>query len=273
MAEQFRHPGIKQVIAIASGKGGVGKSTTAVNLALALVGIGYRVGLLDADIHGPNQPHMLGTMNQQPATDASQKLYPVERYGLQTMSIAYLIDAETPVIWRGPMVGSALQQLFYDTQWQDLDYLIIDLPPGTGDVQLTLAQKIPLAGAVIVTTPQDVALLDVRKAIAMFNKVKVPILGVVENMALHTCSQCGHQEAIFGEQGAKTLAQEFGITLLGSLPLNKIIREHVDQGKPTVVADPDSALTQNYLDMARSVVSNVEEVVKRAKRFPKIVVE
>jgi ATP-binding protein involved in chromosome partitioning len=265
-------PQIKNIIAIASGKGGVGKSTTAVNLALALAAEGLRVGILDADIYGPNQPQMLGAIGR-PENKGNKKLAPVICHGIQSMSIGYLIDADTPMVWRGPMVTMALQQLLNDTAWDNLDYLIIDLPPGTGDIQLTLAQKIPVSGAVIVTTPQDIALLDARKAIAMFRKVNVPILGVVENMSLHVCSQCGHAEHIFGEGGGEQLAKQYAVELLGSLPLDKRIREQADGGKPTVVAEPDGSISKIYCAIARQVVANLSQIQSRGAKFPKIVIE
>ena len=265
--------GVKNIIAIASGKGGVGKSTTAVNLALALAIEGAQVGILDADIYGPNQPQMLGCM-QTPASKSSQSLEPVIAHGLQTMSIGYLIDPNTPMIWRGPMVTGALQQLLNDTQWHHLDYLIIDLPPGTGDVQLTLAQKIPVSGAVMVTTPQDIALLDVRKGIAMFEKVNVPILGVVENMSLHTCSQCGYTEAIFGSGGGEQIAQQFEIDFLGKLPLDIRIREQADSGKPTVIANPESSIALIYREIARKVGATLALRAKDySAKFPTIVIK
>ncbi|MEX2353703.1 MAG: iron-sulfur cluster carrier protein ApbC, partial [Gammaproteobacteria bacterium] len=230
---------VKNTIAIASGKGGVGKSTTAVNLALALQAEGAKVGILDADIYGPSQPRMLGCHKKPESTDG-KKLEPNVSYHLQSMSIGYLIDEETPMIWRGPMVTSALEQMLADTNWQDLDYLIIDLPPGTGDIQLTLCQKIPVSGAIIVTTPQDIALLDARKALKMFQKVEVSVLGIVENMSTHICSNCGHEEHIFGAGGGESMAKQYGVELLGSLPLDIAIREGVDNGKPTVAIAPDS---------------------------------
>lgn len=265
-------PQVKNIIAVASGKGGVGKSTTAVNLALALTLEGAQVGILDADIYGPNQPQMLGA-TELPVTN-NAKLDPVICHGIQSMSIGYLIDPEMPMIWRGPMVTTALQQLLNDTNWDDLDYLIIDLPPGTGDIQLTLAQKIPVSSALIVTTPQDVALLDARKAIAMFQKVHVPVLGVVENMSMHICSQCGHAETIFGEGGGARLAQQYETELLGSLPLDKSIRELADQGKPSVIADPDGAISQIYRAIARRIAAKLSLQTKNyAAKFPDIVVE
>jgi len=230
---------VKNIIAVASGKGGVGKSTTSVNLALALASEGATVGLLDADIYGPSQPRMMGLSGQPESVDG-KSLEPMENYGVQTMSIGFLIDEETPMIWRGPMVTQALEQLLNDTKWRDLDYLLIDLPPGTGDTQLTLAQKVPVSGAIIVTTPQDIALLDARKGLKMFEKVEVPILGIVENMSTHICSQCGHEEHIFGEGGGSAMAAESDIDLLGSLPLEMNIRLQADTGKPTVVSDPNS---------------------------------
>ncbi|OQW90925.1 MAG: Fe-S-binding ATPase, partial [Beggiatoa sp. IS2] len=230
--------GVKNIIAVASGKGGVGKSTTAVNLALALSIEGAKVGILDADIYGPSQPRMLG-INRRPDSKDGNSLEPLENHNLQAMSIGFLIDEETPMIWRGPMVTQALEQLLKDTRWRDLDYLIVDLPPGTGDAQLTLAQKIPVSGAVIVTTPQDIALLDARKGLKMFEKVSVPVLGVVENMSTHICSQCGHEEHIFGAGGGLRMAQESEVDFLGSLPLDIRIREETDSGRPTVIAEPE----------------------------------
>jgi ATP-binding protein involved in chromosome partitioning len=263
---------IKNIIAVASGKGGVGKSTTTVNLALALQAEGARVGILDADIYGPNQPQMLGA-TQKPESEDGKTLQPVIAHGIQSMSIGYLIDVDTPMIWRGPMATGALQQLLNDTQWDNLDYLLIDLPPGTGDIQLTLSQKIPLAGAIIVTTPQDIALLDARKAIAMFQKVNVPVLGIVENMSIHVCSQCGHEEHIFGLAGGEKMAQQYQVDLLGSLPLDIKIREQVDNGRPTVVAEPESKITQTYRAIAGKVALKLEQIKKTAPKFPKIVVE
>jgi len=266
-------PSVKNIIAVGSGKGGVGKSTTAVNLALALQIQGAKVGILDADIYGPNQPQMLGS-NFHLQAENGKPLPPVTLHGLQTMSMAYLIDPVTPMIWRGPMVSSALQQLARDTAWQDLDYLIIDLPPGTGDIQLTLSQKIPVAAALIVTTPQDVALLDARKGFEMFRKVSVPVLGLIENMSMHICSVCGHQEAIFGEGGAARLAEAVGMELLGQLPLAKSIREQADAGKPIVIAAPESDIAQIYHEIARRVAAKLSLQPKNyASKFPKIVVE
>jgi len=240
---------IRNIIAVASGKGGVGKSSTAVNLALALSRDGARVGILDADIYGPSIPRMLGASGQ-PETDG-KRIAPKRAHGLQLMSIGFLIDEETPMIWRGPMVTSALQQLLTETDWDDLDYLVVDLPPGTGDIQLTLAQKVPVAGAVIVTTPQDIALLDARKALQMFRKVEVPVLGVVENMSTHVCSQCGHEEAIFGSGGGSAMADQYEIPLLGQLPLALEIREGLDTGRPIVAVNPDSPLADAYMSFAR----------------------
>lgn len=264
---------IKNVIAIASGKGGVGKSTTAVNLALALSTEGTQVGILDADIYGPSQPRMLG-LSGPPQSPDNKHMKPKDAYGIQTMSIGYLIEEDTPMIWRGPMVTSALQQLCDDTLWDNLDYLIIDLPPGTGDIQLTLCQKIPVSGAVIVTTPQDIALLDARKALKMFEKVNVPVLGVVENMSVHICTECGHKEPIFGEGGGEMMAQKYGTTFLGGLPLNIKIREDVDKGHPTVVADPDGSIADSYREIARRTTALLALRPKDHRgKFPKIVVE
>ncbi|TCO82072.1 ATP-binding protein involved in chromosome partitioning [Plasticicumulans lactativorans] len=265
--------GVKNVIAIASGKGGVGKSTTAVNLALALAADGGRVGVLDADIYGPSQPRMLGA-HQRPESLDGKRIEPVVSLGLQSMSIGYLVDEDTPMIWRGPMVTQALEQLLRDTRWQDLDYLIIDLPPGTGDVQLTLSQKIPVSGAIIVTTPQDIALLDARKALKMFEKVEVPVLGVVENMSIHICSQCGHAEHIFGEGGGTRMAAEYGIPFLGSLPLDIRIRAETDAGRPTVAADPDGRIGRLYREIARRASARLALQAKNySGRFPNIVIK
>lgn len=266
-------PQVKNIIAVASGKGGVGKSTTSANLALALQHTGARVGILDADIYGPNQPHMLGAQAE-PERHEDGKLKPVIAHGLQTMSIGYLIDPETPMVWRGPMVSTALKQLLNDTVWDNLDYLVIDLPPGTGDIQLTLAQKIPVSGAVIVTTPQDIALLDARKAIEMFRKVKVPVLGIVENMSLHRCRACGHEEAIFGTAGGHTLASNYDTTLLGQLPLAKRIREHADSGKPTVIAEPKGTIARHYHHIAQAVIDALDKrPLDYSHKFAPIVIE
>jgi len=265
--------GIKNIIAIASGKGGVGKSTTAVNLALALQAEGAQVGILDADIYGPSQPRMLGC-RMKPDTTDGKSIEPNVSYGIQSMSIGYLIDEETPMIWRGPMVTSALEQLLNDTNWHELDYLVVDLPPGTGDIQLTLCQKIPVSGAIIVTTPQDIALLDARKALKMFEKVEVAVLGVVENMSTHICSNCGHEEHIFGSGGGQQMASQYGVDLLGSLPLDIAIREGVDNGKPTVALQPDSPVTASYREIARRAAAKLSLRAKDySGRFPKIVVE
>lgn len=264
---------IKNVLAVASGKGGVGKSTTAINLALALSEEGASVGVLDADIYGPSQPRMLG-ISGQPESQDGKSLEPMTSHGLQAMSIGFLIDEETPMIWRGPMVTQALEQLLGDTRWQGLDYLVVDLPPGTGDVQLTLAQKIPVSGAIIVTTPQDIALLDARKGLKMFRKVEVPVLGVVENMSLHICSQCGHEEPIFGVGGGESLARESDVELLGQLPLERRIREETDSGKPTVVAEPDSRISQIYRDIARRAAARLAAQAKDySAKFPRIVIQ
>lgn len=246
-------PNVKHIIAVASGKGGVGKSTTAVNLAIAMAKEGANTGILDADIYGPSQPLMLG-VKERPNVKEQKTLQPVIAHGVQSMSIGYLIDETSPMIWRGPMVSMALQQLLNDTHWDNLDYLIIDLPPGTGDIQLTLAQKIPVSGAIIVTTPQDLALMDAKRAYEMFRKVHVPVLGVIENMSIHVCSKCGHQEPIFGEGGGNRLAEKYGIELLGSLPLDIKIREQTDSGNPTVIADPDSPAARRYHEIAKHVM-------------------
>jgi len=242
--------GVRNIIAVASGKGGVGKSTTAANLALALAAEGATVGVLDADIYGPSQPQMLGAEGR-PTTRDGKTMQPLEAHGIKVMSIGFLMDAEQPMVWRGPMVTQALNQLIGDTDWGDLDYLVVDMPPGTGDIQLTLAQRVPVSGAVIVTTPQEISLLDARKGLKMFQKVDVRVLGIVENMATHVCSNCGHEEHVFGEGGGQRLADQFDTPLLGSLPLDARIREEVDGGRPTVIADPDGTIAQRYRDMAR----------------------
>lgn len=266
-------PNVKNIIAIASGKGGVGKSTTAVNLALALQAEGARVGILDADIYGPSQPTMLGAKGK-PESPDGKSIEPKISYHVQCISIGHLIDEETPMIWRGPMATSALQQMLTETRWKDLDYLIVDLPPGTGDIQLTLCQKIPVTGAVIVTTPQDIALLDARKALKMFEKVEVHVIGIVENMSVHICSQCGHAEPIFGQGGGESMARQYDVELLGSLPLDIRIREGTDSGRPTVAMDPDSQAALIYRDIARKVAARI---ARRAKdfshKFPKIVIQ
>ncbi len=249
-------PGVKNVIAVASGKGGVGKSTVAVNLALALAAEGAQAGILDADIYGPSQPRMLGCSDR-PSSPDGKKMYPMRAHGLQAMSIGFLTDETQPMVWRGPMATQALAQLFGETQWEALDYLVVDLPPGTGDIQLSLAQRIPVSGAVIVTTPQDIALLDARKGLEMFRKVSVPVLGVVENMSVHICSNCGHHEAIFGEGGGERLAAETGVVVLGRLPLDIRIREQTDGGNPTVAAEPVSENALIYRDIARRVAARL----------------
>lgn len=265
-------PEVKNIIVIASGKGGVGKSITAVNLACGLAQLGAAVGLLDADIYGPSQPQMLGTY-QRPMTQ-SQQLQPIQRHGIQSMSIGYLVDQQSAMIWRGPMISQALQQLLYDTAWQALDYLIIDLPPGTGDVQLTLAQRVPLAAAIIVTTPQELALLDARRAIQMFKKVNVPILGVIENMSYHACDHCGQQTALFGAGGGQRIAAEYGVKLLGNIPLTTAIREQTDSGNPIVVAAPSSKASKDYLRLSRYVTAQLSlQELAFSSKFPQIVIE
>jgi ATP-binding protein involved in chromosome partitioning len=265
-------PGVKNIVAVASGKGGVGKSTTAVNLALALAAEGAKVGVLDADIYGPSQQMMLGLTGRPQSADG-KTIEPMENYGVQAMSIGVLIDVDTPMVWRGPMVTQALEQLLRDTQWKELDYLVVDLPPGTGDIQLTLSQKVPVTGAVIVTTPQDIALIDARKGLKMFEKVGVPILGIVENMSTHVCSKCGHEEHIFGEGGAERMCKDYGVDLLGQLPLDIAIREQADSGKPTVVADPDGRTAAIYGEIARKVAAKLAALGKDySAAFPKIVI-
>ncbi|MEH6635626.1 MAG: iron-sulfur cluster carrier protein ApbC [Halioglobus sp.] len=265
---------IKHIIAVASGKGGVGKSTTAVNLALALKSLGARVGLLDADIYGPSQQVMLGVADGvRPEQRDGQYLVPVEAHGLKTMSMGYLVTDRTPMVWRGPMAGGALAQMLEQTVWGELDYLVIDMPPGTGDIQLTLSQKASVSGAVIVTTPQDIALLDAQKGIEMFRKVDVPILGIIENMAVHICTACGHQEHIFGEHGGARIAQDYGVPLLASLPLALSIRQQTDAGTPTVLAEPDSAISALYMQAAVAVQAALagqgDDVVRQ---FPEITI-
>ena len=254
-------PKVRNIIAVGSGKGGVGKSTTAVNLALALAAYGARVGVLDADVYGPSVPAMLG-LSGRPDSPDNKSIEPMRAFGVEAMSIGLLVEQDTPMIWRGPMATSALTQLLNDTLWGDLDYLFIDLPPGTGDIQLTLAQKIPVAGAVIVTTPQDIATLDAKKALKMFEKVEVPVLGIVENMAVHTCSNCGHIEHLFGQGGGERMAAQYGVPLLGSLPLDIAIREQGDAGRPVVVSAPDSAVAQAYRQTARTMAA---ELAKRPR--------
>ncbi|HEV2685991.1 MAG TPA: iron-sulfur cluster carrier protein ApbC [Actinomycetota bacterium] len=266
-------PGVKNIVAVASGKGGVGKSTTAVNLALALAAEGASVGVLDADIYGPSQPMMLGLAGRPESRDG-KTLEPMEAYGVQAMSIGFLIDTDTPMVWRGPMVTQALEQLLKDTNWRDVDFLIVDMPPGTGDIQLTLSQKVPVTGAVIVTTPQDIALIDARKGLKMFEKVGIPILGVVENMAIHICTNCGHAEHIFGSGGAEKMSRDYDVEVLGSLPLDIRIREQADSGKPTVVTDPEGPVAAIYRDIARKVAARIaRQAEDRSAVFPKIVIQ
>ena len=264
---------IRNIVAVASGKGGVGKSTVAVNLALAWAVQGARVGILDADIYGPSQPLMLGLAGQRPVSDGKQ-LKPLQAHGVSAMSIGFLIDAEQPMVWRGPMVTQALTQLLSETDWGSLDYLVVDMPPGTGDIQLTLAQRVPVAGAVIVTTPQDIALADARKGLKMFEKVAVPVLGVVENMSVHVCSNCGHSEHIFGAGGGARMAGQYGVKLLGELPLDAHIREEADGGRPSVIAAPESARARYYFEMARRTAGALAVRARdRSSVFPRIVIE
>ncbi len=265
--------GVKNIIAVASGKGGVGKSTLSVNLALALSAEGARAGILDADIYGPSQPRMLG-ISGKPQSKDGKTLEPMNSYHLQAMSIGFLVDEESPMIWRGPMVTQALEQLLKDTQWDDLDYLIIDMPPGTGDIQLTLAQKVPVSGSIIVTTPQDIALLDARKAYKMFEKVEIPVLGVVENMSTYICPQCGHEEHIFGSGGGESMAQQYGLDFLGKVPLERSIRESTDDGRPSVVADPDGESARAYKAIARRAAAMLALRKKDfSAKFPNIVIQ
>ena len=266
-------PGVKNIIAVASGKGGVGKSATAVNLALGLAAEGASVGILDADIYGPSQPQMLGITGRPDSPDG-KTIEPMRAHGIQAMSIGLLIDAETPMVWRGPMVTQALQQLLTDTRWEEVDYLIVDMPPGTGDIQLTLAQKVPVTGAVIVTTPQDIALLDARKGLKMFQKVGIPIIGIIENMSTHICSNCGHEEHIFGTGGAEKMCRDYDVELLGALPLDIKIREHTDSGNPTVVAEPDGRISEIYRSIARRLAMKIDELsLDHSALFARIVVE
>lgn len=266
-------PNVKNIIAVASGKGGVGKSTTSVNLALALAAEGATVGLLDADIYGPSQPQMLGISGRPESLDG-KSIQPMQAHGIQAMSIGFLVDTDTPMVWRGPMVTGALEQLLRDTKWNDLDYLVIDLPPGTGDIQLTLAQKIPVTGAIIVTTPQDIALLDARKGLKMFEKVGIPILGIVENMSTHICSNCGHEEPIFGTGGGAKMCADYNVDLLGSLPLDISIREQTDSGKPTVINAPDSKIANIYKEIARKAAIKIANAsLDHSSKFPNIVIQ
>jgi ATP-binding protein involved in chromosome partitioning len=266
-------PNVKNIIAVASGKGGVGKSTTAVNLALALAAEGASVGMLDADIYGPSLPMMLG-ISGRPESPDNQSMNPLVGHGIQANSIGFLIEQDNPMVWRGPMVTSALEQLLRQTNWKDLDYLVVDMPPGTGDIQLTLSQKVPVTGAVIVTTPQDIALLDAKKGLKMFEKVGIPILGIVENMSTHVCSNCGHEEHIFGAGGGDRMAKEYGVDMLGHLPLDIAIRERTDTGRPTVVSDPDGKLAATYKEIARKVAIAIAERQRdMTSKFPSIVVQ
>jgi ATP-binding protein involved in chromosome partitioning len=265
-------PNVKNIIAIASGKGGVGKSTTAVNLALALAAEGASVGILDADIYGPSQPMMMG-IEGHPESSDGQTMEPLENYGVQVMSIGFLVEPDQAMIWRGPMATQALEQLLRQTNWRDLDYLIVDMPPGTGDIQLTLSQRVPLTGAVIVTTPQDIALLDAKKGLKMFEKVGVPILGIVENMAVYCCPQCGHVEHVFGSEGGRRMAADYGVDYLGELPLNRSIRENADAGHPSVVSDPDGEITAIYKTVARQVAVKIAQKAKDfSAKFPTITI-
>lgn len=265
---------ISNIVAVASGKGGVGKSTTAVNLALALAADGAAVGLLDADIYGPSQPIMLGLTGQRPTSEDGKTMIPPEAFGIRVMSIGFLVDTEQPMAWRGPMVTSALDQLLRQTRWAALDYLVVDMPPGTGDIQLTLSQRVPVSGAVIVTTPQDIALADARKGLMMFRKVSIPVLGIIENMSIHVCSACGHEEAIFGAGGGERMAGDYDVPLLGRLPLDPAIREQTDGGRPTVSAAPDSPAALAYARAARRMAAVLASRDRDySARFPKIVVE
>jgi ATP-binding protein involved in chromosome partitioning len=266
-------PNVKNIVAVASGKGGVGKSTTAVNLALALASEGASVGILDADIYGPSLPTMLGIVGR-PESPDDKSMNPMTGHGVQANSIGFLIEQDNPMVWRGPMATSALEQLLRQTNWHDLDYLIVDMPPGTGDIQLTLAQRVPVTGAVIVTTPQDIALLDAKKGLKMFEKVGIPILGIVENMGLHICSNCGHEEHIFGAGGGERMGKEYGVDVLGSLPLDITIREQADSGTPTVAADPNGRIAEIYRSIARKVAVHIAERARdMTSKFPNIVVQ
>jgi len=266
-------PGVKNIVAVASGKGGVGKSTTAANLALALAAEGASVGLLDADIYGPSQTMMMGAAGRKPESTDGKSMEPIVQYGLQLMSIGFLVEGDQAMIWRGPMATQALEQMLRQTHWKDLDYLIVDMPPGTGDIQLTLSQRVPVTGAVIVTTPQDIALLDARKGIKMFEKVGVPILGIVENMAVHVCTNCGHVEHIFGAEGGRKMAAEYGMPYLGALPLALAIREQADGGRPTVIAEPEGEIAALYREVARQVAVGIAQKAKDfSAKFPTITV-
>lgn len=265
--------GVKNIIAVGSGKGGVGKSTTAVNLALALAAEGANVGMLDADVYGPSLPTMLGVSGR-PESKDGETIEPLEQYGMQIMSIGFMIEADTPMIWRGPLATQALDQLLHQTKWRDLDYLVVDMPPGTGDIQLTLAQKVPVTGAIIVTTPQDIALIDARKGYKMFEKVSIPVIGIVENMSVHICSNCGHVERIFGEGGAARMGEDYNTPVLGALPLALNIREEADSGKPTVIAEPDSPISAIYREIARkAAVVIAKKAMDYSSKFPNIVVQ
>ena len=266
-------PGVKNIIAVASGKGGVGKSTTAVNLALALHSEGAKVALLDADIYGPSQPRMLGVKELRPEGIENGKMKPVLAYGIQVMSIGFLVDEASPMVWRGPMVTQALEQLLKNTEWNDVDYMIVDLPPGTGDIQLTLSQRIPVSGAIIVTTPQDIALIDAKKGLGMFEKVNIPILGIIENMSIHICSNCGHSEEIFGHGGGQSMALDSETNFLGALPLQLDIRTDVDEGKPTVIKSPESKASQIYQEIARKTAATLSLQSKTVGAFPNITIE
>lgn len=276
--EQKTVPGVKHLIAVASGKGGVGKSTTTTNLALALASSGARVGVLDADLYGPSQPRMLGLKGMPDSLDG-KILEPMIGHGIQTMSIGFLVDDESPIIWRGPMITQALTRLVYETRWDDLDYLIVDMPPGTGDIHLTMAQRMPVSGAVIVTTPQDIALLDARKGLRMFEKVNVPVLGIIENMSTHICTECGHEEHIFGEGGARRMAEEAGTELLGELPLDIRIRTGSDSGRPIMISEPDGTLAGAYREIAARITREIETLAGLAQNdgagqeMPKIIME
>lgn len=266
-------PGIKNIIAVASGKGGVGKSTTSVNLALALHSEGAKVAILDADIYGPSQPRMLGVKDLRPEGTENGNMVPIPAHGIQSMSIGYLVDEASPLVWRGPMVTQALDQLIRKTEWNDIDYMIIDMPPGTGDTQLTISQKIPVSGAIIVTTPQDIALIDAKKGLAMFEKVNIPILGIIENMSMHICSSCGHAEAIFGHGGGENMASDSGTEFLGALPLEINIRTDVDEGTPTVVKDPQGKTAEIYKEIARKLAASLSIQSESLGAFPNITIE